>query len=46
MPPPPAAKPRSDALRDRLAAVSPDQLSPLDALALVYDLKALARGND
>jgi len=37
-PPPPA----SDALRDRLAAISPDALSPREALEVVYELKGLA----
>ncbi len=32
-----------DALRDALAALSPDTLSPLDALAAIYRLKALAQ---
>ncbi len=45
-PPPAAPKPRSDGLRDRLAGVSPDTLTPLDALALVYDLKTLAGRGD
>ena len=36
--PPPAAV---DALRDRLAAVQPDALSPREALELVYELKRL-----
>jgi DNA mismatch repair protein MutS len=32
----------ADALRERLAAISPDQLSPREALDLVYELKGLA----
>jgi len=41
-PPPAAPVKHSDMLRDRLAEIAPDQLTPLDALALIYDLKALA----
>ncbi len=37
-PPPPP----SDGLRDRLAAISPDALSPREALDLLYELKGLA----
>ena len=33
--------PESDAVRDALAAVSPDELSPREALELVYKLKRL-----
>jgi DNA mismatch repair protein MutS len=43
---PAAPPPRSDPLRDRLADVAPDHLTPRDALALVYDLKAMAQGDE
>ena len=36
-----AAPPR-DALRDALAAIDPDQLSPREALAALYELKGKA----
>jgi DNA mismatch repair protein MutS len=39
----PAPPPRADRLRDRLADVAPDTLSPREALDLIYELKALAR---
>ena len=40
-----AAKPtKSSALEARMAHVLPDALTPLEALALVYDLKALSGG--
>jgi len=39
--PEPDAPPESDALRDALAAVSPDELSPREALELLYKLKRL-----
>ncbi|MDW8373942.1 MAG: DNA mismatch repair protein MutS, partial [Planctomycetota bacterium] len=32
----------SDPLRERLSAIDPDALSPREALALLYELKALA----
>jgi len=38
-PPPPAAKPQASAIEARLKAVNPDDLSPMAALQLVYDLK-------
>jgi len=37
----PEQPPESDALRDALAAVSPDELSPREALELLYKLKRL-----
>jgi len=40
------ATPAPDPLGDRLAGVEPDRLTPLDALALIYELKGLARGAD
>ncbi|MFN3960663.1 MAG: DNA mismatch repair protein MutS, partial [Parvularculaceae bacterium] len=33
---------RSDALRERLAAIDPDRMTPKEALELLYQLKALA----
>ncbi|WP_092693211.1 DNA mismatch repair protein MutS [Tranquillimonas rosea] len=38
-PAPPAPAPKGSAVEDRLREVHPDQMTPLDALALVYDLK-------
>ena len=43
-PPPAPAKPRDSQVEARLAEVLPDTLSPRDALALVYELKALSDG--
>ena len=34
-------KPRESAVEKRLAAIAPDELSPREALALVYELKSL-----
>ncbi|WP_281841041.1 DNA mismatch repair protein MutS [Sinisalibacter aestuarii] len=39
-----APKPEHSALDTRLAEVHPDELSPRDALNLIYELKALAKG--
>lgn len=39
----PAPPPAADPLRERLAALDPDALSPRDALAALYELRALAR---
>jgi DNA mismatch repair protein MutS len=39
--PPPEAEPTTDALRDALAQVNPDELSPREALELLYRLKKL-----
>ena len=36
-----AAKPGPSPLEEELAAISPDELSPLDALALIYRLRQL-----
>ena len=41
--PAPAKTAEADALSQRLEAVLPDQMTPLDALALVYELKSLAQ---
>jgi len=41
-PPPPARKPESK-LQERLTALHPDELSPREALALMYELKAIAQ---
>jgi DNA mismatch repair protein MutS len=35
--------PPKDALREALAAIDPDALTPREALAALYDLKAKAR---
>ncbi len=40
--PPPPLAPKVDPLRERLAGIAPDQLTPRDALGLLYDLKGLA----
>jgi DNA mismatch repair protein MutS len=37
----PEAEPQADALRDALGAVNPDELSPREALELLYRLKKL-----
>ena len=37
-------KPKSTVLEDRLADIHPDSLTPKDALLVLYDLKALAKG--
>ncbi|MFC3613481.1 DNA mismatch repair protein MutS [Lutimaribacter marinistellae] len=42
-PPPPAPTPRSSAIVELLETVHPDELSPKDALDLVYKLKEAAR---
>ncbi|MGA0539822.1 DNA mismatch repair protein MutS [Neotabrizicola sp. VNH66] len=43
-PPPPAAKPQKTSdVEDRLNAVQPDDLTPIEALRLVYDLKAMTQ---
>ena len=39
-PVPAPAEPAPDPLRDRLAAINPDDLTPRDALELVYALRA------
>ncbi|MCF8469748.1 MAG: DNA mismatch repair protein MutS [Parvibaculum sp.] len=41
-PPPAPSAPRGNALEHALAAVSPDELTPKDALELIYRLKSLA----
>ena len=38
---PPAAEPASDALREALGQANPDELSPREALELLYRLKRL-----
>jgi DNA mismatch repair protein MutS len=40
--PPPQVEPAADELRERLAAVDVDALSPREAQALLYELKSLA----
>jgi DNA mismatch repair protein MutS len=44
--PPPAPKPvaKDSAVEKRLEEVHPDELTPMEALKLVYELKGLARG--
>ncbi len=42
-PAPQSPAPKADPVAERLAAVHPDDLSPRDALALLYELKALSR---
>jgi DNA mismatch repair protein MutS len=39
--PSPVLEPPADALREKLAAIDIDSLSPRQALALLYELKAL-----
>jgi len=43
--PPPPSAPAASVLEERLAAVSPDSLSPREALELLYELKSLADSN-
>ena len=38
---PPAPKPKDSAVEDRLKSISPDTLSPIEALRLIYDLKSM-----
>lgn len=38
-----AVDPADDAVRERIAAIDLDSLAPRDALALLYELKDLAR---
>jgi DNA mismatch repair protein MutS len=40
-PPPAAMAPAEDVLRERLATLSPDELTPIEALSLIYELKGL-----
>ena len=44
--PPPAAPvlPQQDSLRDELAQLDPDQMTPREAMDALYHLKALLRG--
>ncbi len=39
--PPPPKPAKGSAVEDRLRAIHPDELSPIDALKLIYDLKSL-----
>jgi len=41
--PPPPPEPTRSAVEDRLSGVQPDNLTPLDALALIYELKGLEK---
>jgi DNA mismatch repair protein MutS len=41
--PTPPAMPRTSAVEDRLRSVHPDELTPIEALRLVYDLRALLK---
>ncbi len=41
-PPPPAAEPKSSALHDRISEVLPDELTPREALQVLYELKELS----
>ena len=41
--PPPPAAPKRDPLREKLAAIDPDDLSPREAQAALYALKRLAK---
>jgi DNA mismatch repair protein MutS len=44
--PAPAAPPKRDALRERLATLDPDELSPREAQAALYALKQLAKEDE
>ena len=39
--PSPPAKPQRNVVEDRIKDISPDELSPIEALRLIYDLKSL-----
>ena len=39
--PSPPAKPQRSVVEDRIKDISPDELSPIEALRLIYDLKSL-----
>ena len=41
--PAPPAVPRLSAVEDRLRSVHPDELTPIEALRLVYDLRTLLK---
>ena len=38
-----AETPKTDALREKLAAIDPDDMSPRDALQVLYELRKLAK---
>ena len=38
---PPATKPKNSAAEDRLKSINPDELTPIEALKALYDLKSL-----
>ena len=40
----PKVEPKKDALRERLAGIDPDELSPRGALEILYELRKLAKG--
>ncbi|TDL89403.1 DNA mismatch repair protein MutS [Meridianimarinicoccus aquatilis] len=40
--PAPKLTPKDDPLRDKVKSIQPDQISPMDALTLLYELKGLA----
>jgi DNA mismatch repair protein MutS len=41
--PPPKVEAKKDAVREKLAGIDPDELSPRDALAALYELRRLAK---
>ncbi len=41
---PPKAEAKKDSLREKLADIDPDELSPRDALEVLYELRRLAKG--
>ncbi|MFT4098782.1 MAG: DNA mismatch repair protein MutS, partial [Rhodoblastus sp.] len=41
--PPPKVEAKKDAVREKLAGIDPDELSPRDALAALYELRKLAK---
>jgi DNA mismatch repair protein MutS len=43
VPAPPPAGPRASAVEERLRSVHPDELTPIEALRLVYDLRTLLK---
>jgi DNA mismatch repair protein MutS len=45
-PKPPEAAPKRDALRDKLATIDPDEMTPREAQAALYGLKQLAKEDE
>jgi DNA mismatch repair protein MutS len=41
-PPPPPQKQKTSAVEERLKDIHPDELTPMEALKLIYEIKGLA----